>query len=64
VKASASVAGADFRGLRALRDVLGDAFLGGVVLCLGERSSTYEERLHVIPVDRLWMHASAESLAP
>ncbi len=59
VKAGTSVAGSDFRGLRALRDTLGDAFIGGVVLCLGERSYTYDDRLHVLPVDRLWTPATA-----
>lgn len=37
-----------------LRDTVGDGFLGGVVLYLGQRSYTFEDRLHVVPVDRLW----------
>jgi uncharacterized protein len=37
-----------------LRDKLGTDFLGGVLLNLGQRSYTYEDRLHVIPLDRLW----------
>lgn len=44
----------DFRGLRALRDKLGDDFAGGVLINLGNRSYTYEERLHVIPLESLW----------
>jgi uncharacterized protein len=59
VKAATSVSRRDFRGLRALRESLADAFVGGVVLCLGERSYTYDERLHVLPVDRLWTPATA-----
>lgn len=54
VKASSTVANNDFRGLRLLRDRLGTSFLGGVVLNLGQRSYTYEDRLHVLPLDRLW----------
>jgi len=54
VKASTSVPGDDFRGLRALRAVAGEAFIGGVVLYLGRRSYTFDDRLHVVPVDRLW----------
>jgi hypothetical protein len=27
----------------------------GIVLYLGERSYTYEDRLHVIPLDQLWL---------
>lgn len=54
VKASSRVPGQEMRGLRKLREATKDAFLAGVVLYLGERSYTYEDRLHVIPVDRLW----------
>jgi predicted AAA+ superfamily ATPase len=54
IKASATITDSDFRGLRLLRDKLGTDFLGGVLLNLGQRSYTYEDRLHVIPLDRLW----------
>jgi hypothetical protein len=54
IKASSTIADTDFRGLRMLRERLGDAFLGGAVLNLGQRAYTYEDRLHVLPVDRLW----------
>lgn len=54
VKAASRVPGDDMRGLRKLREATKDRFLAGVVLYLGERSYTYEDRLHVMPVDRLW----------
>ena len=54
IKAGSRVPGDDFKGLRKLRDATGDAFTAGVVLYLGQRSYTHEDRLHVIPVDRLW----------
>jgi len=54
IKATARVSGNDFRGLAKLRDVLGDAFIAGVALYTGARSYTYEDRLHVMPIDRLW----------
>jgi len=54
IKASSTVADTDFRGLRMLRDRLGKDFLGGAVLNLGQRAYTYDDRLHVIPLDRLW----------
>jgi uncharacterized protein len=54
VKAASSVEDKDFRGLRLLRDQLGRDFVGGVVLYLGPRSYTREDRLHVLPLDRLW----------
>jgi predicted AAA+ superfamily ATPase len=55
VKTAARVSGDDFKGLRKLREALGDQFLAGVAFYLGERSYTYEDRLHVLPVDRLWI---------
>lgn len=54
VKAGERVAGSDLRSLAKLRDHLGDRFAAGVVLNLGTRSYTYDDRLHVLPVDRLW----------
>lgn len=54
IKSALSVPKEEFRGLRELRKLSGDAFLGGVVLYLGRRSYTYDDQLHVMPVDRLW----------
>ncbi|NEE04603.1 ATP-binding protein [Phytoactinopolyspora halotolerans] len=54
VKASGRVPGEHLRPLRKLRDVIGDAFCAGVAFYLGERSYTYDDRIHVMPVDRLW----------
>lgn len=55
VKAGRRVGGTDLNPLRRMRDRLGDRFVAGVALYLGERSYTYEDRLHVIPVDKLWL---------
>lgn len=41
-------------GMRKLRESLGDNFMGGVGLYTGERAYTYEDRIHVMPIDRLW----------
>ncbi|MDR1513293.1 MAG: ATP-binding protein [Propionibacteriaceae bacterium] len=54
VKAAERVAGADLRGLRKLRDAVGERFRAGVALSTGRRSYTHEDRLHVMPIDRLW----------
>lgn len=54
VKAKASIDDKDFRGLRMLRDRLGTSFRGGVVINLGTRSYRYDDRLYVMPLDRLW----------
>lgn len=54
VKANERATAPDFKGLRALRDALGPRFAAGVVLTTGKRSFTYEDRIHVMPIDRIW----------
>ncbi len=54
IKASLRVTGKDFKPLRKLRESTGDAFRAGYILHLGERSYTADDRLHVLPIDRLW----------
>ena len=54
VKSGSRVPGGDLRSLRRLRSLAGDSFLAGVVLYLGTRSYSMEDRMHVMPVDRLW----------
>ncbi len=58
VKAGSRVLGGELRGLRKLRVALGDQFIGGAVLYTGERSYTHEDRIHVVPIDRLWTPAT------
>lgn len=59
VKAGTRITGGDLSGMRKLRNHLGDNFIGGVALYTGERAYTYEDRLHVMPIDRLWTPSSA-----
>ena len=54
VKASQRVDTRELTPLRKLRDAVGAAFIAGVALHLGERSYRSEDRLYVVPVDRLW----------
>lgn len=54
VKAGRNVEGSDFSGLRQLKKVAGEHFLGGVILCTGERNYTYDDRLYVAPIDQIW----------
>lgn len=54
VKAGSRVPGESLAGMRKIRDAYGEAFLAGVALYLGNRSYTHEDRLHVMPVDRIW----------
>jgi predicted AAA+ superfamily ATPase len=58
IKTGTRIQGADMKGLAKLRDALGAQFIGGIVLHLGERSYTYADRLHVVPLDRVWTPVS------
>ena len=54
VKASSTVRGRDFRGLRKIASVVGKRFAGGVVLYDGMTSARFGERLYAVPIRRLW----------
>jgi uncharacterized protein len=54
VKAARDVDDDDFRHLRWFRDTLGDRFVNGVVVHLGERVLPAGDRLTSIPVSTLW----------
>jgi len=61
VKAGERATAPAFVGLRQLRDALGPRFRAGVVLTTGRRSYTYADRLHVMPIDRLWQHTTHDA---
>ncbi|WP_147104720.1 hypothetical protein [Nesterenkonia populi] len=54
LKASVRIPGKDFGGLRKMRDAVGDRSAAGIALSTGTRSYIYEDRLRVMPIDRLW----------
>ncbi|MGQ0624118.1 MAG: ATP-binding protein [Sporichthyaceae bacterium] len=54
VKASGRVPGEELKALRKLRAAAGKAFVAGITLYTGSRSYNVEDRLHAMPVDRLW----------
>jgi len=54
VKTAASASPSDFRGLRHLRDKLGERFKGGVLLYTGESTVPFEDRLAAVPLCGLW----------
>ena len=58
VKASATVGGEDFRGLRKLRDVAKHKFSAGVVLYDGSSVVRFDDRLTAVPISRLWEKSS------
>jgi hypothetical protein len=60
VKASTGYRPKDYAGLRKLRDRVGEAFVAGVLLNTGPMAvNLREERLHVVPIDRLWREMPA-----
>lgn len=54
IKAGTRIKDPDLSGLRLLRDRLGDRFIAGFVLNLGELAYRKEDRITVLPVCRLW----------
>lgn len=54
VKAGSLVSRSEVGPMLKLRKRLGREFLGGVILHPGTRAYKYEDRIHVIPIDRLW----------
>ena len=54
VKASATVTGADFRGLRKLRDTAKNRFISGIVLYDGETCVSFGDALYAVPIRMLW----------
>ncbi|MDE0335574.1 MAG: ATP-binding protein [Defluviicoccus sp.] len=54
VKAAATVTRRDFQGLRKLASAAGDRFAHGVVLYDGEAGIPFGDRLHAVPIRRLW----------
>jgi len=54
VKGSSTVGSDDFKGLRFLRDTLGDRFRRGIVLYMGRESVPFGSKLHALPLNALW----------
>lgn len=54
VKASATVTGDDFRGLRRLAEAVGDRFAMGMVLYDHDRAVPFGDRLWALPLSCLW----------
>lgn len=54
VKLSGTVVARDFRGLKKLRQAVGDRFTTGVVLYDGEITIPFSEGLSAVPLSRLW----------
>ena len=55
IKAGSRVPIKEIAPMRNLRKKMGDNFIAGVVFHLGTTNYTVEDRIHVMPVDRLWV---------
>lgn len=53
-QSAASVGAAVTRSLRNLADALGDRFVRGIVLCLGDQVVPFAPRLLAVPGSTLW----------
>ncbi|MGO1234648.1 MAG: ATP-binding protein [Microbacterium gubbeenense] len=54
VKSTATPRSEHFKGLRTLSEKLGPRFLGGIVICLSNRTLSFGDRLWSMPVSALW----------
>jgi predicted AAA+ superfamily ATPase len=54
VKATATVTGDDFKGLRKLQEAAQKSFTAGVLLYDGEAVVPFGNRLYAVPISRLW----------
>lgn len=55
IKAGDHVDSKQLSGLRKLRNRLGSAFIAGIAFHLGSRGYPVEDRIHTLPVERLWV---------
>jgi pimeloyl-ACP methyl ester carboxylesterase len=62
IKAGTRIKDPDLNGLRLLRDRLGDRFLGGFILNLGELAYRKEERITILPLSALWSLPNSPAL--
>jgi predicted AAA+ superfamily ATPase len=59
VRATSTPGGSDFEGLRALQALVGERFVRGVVLHLGDAALPFGDRLEAAPLSSLWTAAAA-----
>ena len=54
IKLSSVIRADDVKGLKSLKDLVGDAFYQGIVLYMGDKVLSLGEKLYAIPVSALW----------
>lgn len=60
VKAASTLSGDEFKGLKALREEIGDRFFRGIVLYTGNKSVSFGQNLIAMPVSSIWQIRSLE----
>lgn len=63
IKASSTVSPKDFQHIRCLQGLLGERFVRGIVLYMGESTIGFGEKLHALPLNALWQGGNGESPA-
>ena len=63
-KASSTVNNRDFKGLNYLSELLGDRFLRGIVLYIGDQPVPFGSNLYALPVSTLWQNSETLSERP
>jgi predicted AAA+ superfamily ATPase len=64
IKAGTRIKDPDLNGLRLLRDRLGDRFVAGFVLNLGELAYRKEDKIAVMPLSALWSLPGTSQMHP
>lgn len=55
IKAGATVRRGDLRGLNTLKNLAGDRFLTGIVLCTARQTTPLARNLWAVPIEALWL---------
>ena len=55
VKAGATIRRGDLRGLNKFRELAGDRFLAGLVLCTARQTTSLANRIWATPIEALWL---------
>jgi predicted AAA+ superfamily ATPase len=54
IKNSSTVTAQDFKGLKYMQELIGDKFVQGIVLYMGDQHIPFGARMHALPMNTLW----------
>lgn len=61
IKAASNLTSEHFKGLRHLKEELGERFHRGLILYTGSQTAAFDEKLWACPVSALWEANSSEA---